>query len=507
LARTVLLADDSVTAQNMGRRILTDAGYEVITVNNGSAALKKIHESRPDLIVLDVYMPGYGGLEVCQRLKESDATVKIPVLLTVGKMEPFKTEEAKRVRADGHIVKPFDASELLAALAKLEDKIVPKSEGWRLRGKSESKKTKARGHDPAADFDDSQTEQISHLKKEKSRDTTVSAQEVPAEAASASNAAAAAQTKNEEFSSIRPADPFAGRDSQIPTSIEEAPAEPVTFAAGPIFDSNAQAVAEPEKAPQESKTYSDSSRETQPAVETISESVASGSSEATEPVTTAASEFQAPPPVTAPENNAADSEPWPAARVESAPRWIAETVTVSADEASRSLDEEMRQAQGAGESTIEERTAQEATLEASQPYAISPVPESDAQSGAAFAAAASASDSGWRPDAISNPASSDSNENSEPDVALENWQRIRDSVLTQKATEAIAESVAQIAATTSEEPVQSFAVEAPNEPAADATPQTGASGDALSSIVDNVLAELKPRLLAEIAKQLAGDKK
>ena len=47
MARTVLLADDSVTAQNMGRRILMDAGYEVITVNNGSAALKKIHESQP----------------------------------------------------------------------------------------------------------------------------------------------------------------------------------------------------------------------------------------------------------------------------------------------------------------------------------------------------------------------------------------------------------------------------------------------------------------------------
>ncbi|HEV2697596.1 MAG TPA: response regulator, partial [Terriglobales bacterium] len=101
MARTVLLADDSVTAQNMGRRILIDAGYEVITVNNGSAALKKIHESRPDLIVLDVYMPGYGGLEVCQRVKESSETTRIPVLLTVGKMEPFKPEEARRVRADG----------------------------------------------------------------------------------------------------------------------------------------------------------------------------------------------------------------------------------------------------------------------------------------------------------------------------------------------------------------------------------------------------------------------
>jgi len=128
LARKILLADDSVTAQNMGRKILSDAGYEVITVNNGSAALKKIAEQKPDLIVLDVYMPGYSGLEVCQRLKEARETARIPVMLTVGKLEPFKPEEAKRVRAEGFIVKPFEASELLSALSKLEDKIVPRSE-------------------------------------------------------------------------------------------------------------------------------------------------------------------------------------------------------------------------------------------------------------------------------------------------------------------------------------------------------------------------------------------
>jgi CheY-like chemotaxis protein len=129
LARKILLADDSVTAQNMGRKILTDAGYEVITVNNGSAALKKISENKPDLIVLDVYMPGYSGLEVCQRLKESQETAHIPVLLTVGKLEPFKPEEAKRARAEAYIVKPFEASELLSTLTKLENKIVPRTEG------------------------------------------------------------------------------------------------------------------------------------------------------------------------------------------------------------------------------------------------------------------------------------------------------------------------------------------------------------------------------------------
>ena len=125
MARKILLADDSVTAQNMGRKILADAGYDVITVNNGSAALKRITEIKPDLIVLDVYMPGYSGLEVCQRLKESAETSHIPVLLTVGKLEPFKPEEARRVKADAHIVKPFEASELLTAITRLEDRMVP----------------------------------------------------------------------------------------------------------------------------------------------------------------------------------------------------------------------------------------------------------------------------------------------------------------------------------------------------------------------------------------------
>jgi len=131
LARKILLADDSVTAQNMGRKILTDAGYEVITVNNGSAALKKIAEHKPDLIVLDVYMPGYSGLEVCQRIKENKETTRIPILLTVGKLEPFKPEEARRARADAFVVKPFEASELLSALTKLEDKIVPHPEPYK----------------------------------------------------------------------------------------------------------------------------------------------------------------------------------------------------------------------------------------------------------------------------------------------------------------------------------------------------------------------------------------
>lgn len=123
----ILFADDSMTAQNMGKKILTEAGYEVVAVSNGAAAVKKIAEQKPDIIILDIYMPGYSGLEVCDKVRASAETLRTPVLLTVGKMEPYRAEDANRVRADGVIIKPFEASDLLAVVKKLEERVVPKT--------------------------------------------------------------------------------------------------------------------------------------------------------------------------------------------------------------------------------------------------------------------------------------------------------------------------------------------------------------------------------------------
>ena len=127
MALKILLADDSMTAQNMGKKILTEAGYEIIAVSNGAAALKKIAELKPDIAILDVFMPGYTGPEVCERIKNVHETSKIPVLLTVGKMEmtAFKPEETNRVKADGLIIKPFEATDLIALIQKLEKKLAP----------------------------------------------------------------------------------------------------------------------------------------------------------------------------------------------------------------------------------------------------------------------------------------------------------------------------------------------------------------------------------------------
>jgi len=496
LPRTVLLADDSVTAQNMGRRILTDAGYEVITVNNGSAALKKIHESRPDLIVLDVYMPGYGGLEICQRLKESEATMKIPVLLTVGKMEPFKTDEAKRVRADGHIVKPFDASELLAALTKLEDRIIPKSENGRGKGKSENKRSKAlSGRDPLTEADESRTDQISYLKQRKERQATTPKQQVAAE-------------ESEVAKSQEPAD------------------DAVTFASGPIFDPKAWTAAE-KSAPE---FPVEKAIETEQATASSQEPVATPAASETAVSDSIASIEQASVD-SASAKQSAPTEAEPASAVPSGPRWVAENVETTAEEASRSLDEEMRHAQAAEEpATSEPPVSDSTTDEPSRPVETSgvaapseisasvisdeksneTVPEAES-AGAAFAAAASASASSAPVDAFaSSPELPEAAPSSEAAASSNQWERIRDSVVNQQTTEALAQSATAMveSAQVQSEPASQEATESSKTAASEATSsQQPAGGDALSSIVDTVLAELKPRLLAEIAKQIAADKK
>ncbi|MCI0354111.1 MAG: response regulator, partial [Acidobacteria bacterium] len=119
----ILLADDSTTAQKMGEKFLEGAGHEVIAVSNGAQALKKIKAERLDLAVLDIFMPGYSGLEVCEKIRAVPETANLAVILTVGKMEHHNPEDAQRVRAEGVIIKPFEEKDLLAAVKKIEDKL------------------------------------------------------------------------------------------------------------------------------------------------------------------------------------------------------------------------------------------------------------------------------------------------------------------------------------------------------------------------------------------------
>jgi twitching motility two-component system response regulator PilH len=109
----------------MGKKILTDAGYDVVTVSNGAAAVKKLPEVSPDIVLLDIYMPGYSGLEVCALMKSDPQTAQIPVLLTVGKLEPFLPEDGMQVKAEGVVIKPFEATDLLAVVSRMAERVPP----------------------------------------------------------------------------------------------------------------------------------------------------------------------------------------------------------------------------------------------------------------------------------------------------------------------------------------------------------------------------------------------
>src|SRR5438270_5437502 len=110
-----------MTAQKMGKEILTGAGYEVTAVSNGAAAAKKLTESYA-VIILDINMPGYTGFELCEKIRANMASAKTPVLLTIGKMEHYEPKDVQRVKADGVIIKPFEATDLLATVQKLIEK-------------------------------------------------------------------------------------------------------------------------------------------------------------------------------------------------------------------------------------------------------------------------------------------------------------------------------------------------------------------------------------------------
>jgi len=117
----ILLVDDSPHAQRMGERILTDEGYEVVTVSNADSALIRLDDVDPDVVLADTVMPGRTGFDICHYLKMSPRHRHVRVILTAGVLESLDEEQAQRVAADSTLKKPFEASALLAAVKPLAE--------------------------------------------------------------------------------------------------------------------------------------------------------------------------------------------------------------------------------------------------------------------------------------------------------------------------------------------------------------------------------------------------
>jgi two-component system alkaline phosphatase synthesis response regulator PhoP len=115
----ILVADDDLISQNMLRSTLTKAGYSVSAASDGPEAVRLAREQHPDVIILDIMMPGMDGGEVAEILKNEPGTRQIPVIF----LSSLITETEEKVRQDGEAAsffsKPYNREKLLNEVRKL----------------------------------------------------------------------------------------------------------------------------------------------------------------------------------------------------------------------------------------------------------------------------------------------------------------------------------------------------------------------------------------------------
>jgi len=124
MAKRVLVIDDDADFLETTRLTIESAGYAVDTAPTGSEGLEQVKERRPDLIVLDVMMPGMDGWEVCEALKEDDQTAGIPVIMLTAVASQVRSTTythgpGKATDAEDYIPKPVEPAYLVTRIEKL----------------------------------------------------------------------------------------------------------------------------------------------------------------------------------------------------------------------------------------------------------------------------------------------------------------------------------------------------------------------------------------------------
>ena len=109
----ILVADDELPMLKLLSTSFVLEGYDVIAADNGPAALEAFEGLRPDLVVLDVSMPGVDGLGVLEQIRRQSDT---PVIMLTGQDDPAWRARARKAGADEYLTKPFDRDELLACV-------------------------------------------------------------------------------------------------------------------------------------------------------------------------------------------------------------------------------------------------------------------------------------------------------------------------------------------------------------------------------------------------------
>jgi two-component system response regulator ResD len=125
---SVLVVDDEPTITDVVSRYLERAGYETRSAPDGAAALELAREARPDLVVLDLMLPGMDGLEVMRRLRATGNGRRLPVILLTARGEPADRVIGLRLGADDYVAKPFSPAELVARVDAVLRRVDPSPE-------------------------------------------------------------------------------------------------------------------------------------------------------------------------------------------------------------------------------------------------------------------------------------------------------------------------------------------------------------------------------------------
>jgi twitching motility two-component system response regulator PilH len=117
--KRILLVDDSPTERHSINEILVSGGYEVLIAEDGEKGIAKAKSDKPDLVLMDVVMPGMNGFQACRAITSDDATKHIPVILCTSKNQETDKIWGVRQGAKDYITKPVAANELLVKIAGL----------------------------------------------------------------------------------------------------------------------------------------------------------------------------------------------------------------------------------------------------------------------------------------------------------------------------------------------------------------------------------------------------
>ncbi|RKY41566.1 MAG: two-component system response regulator [Candidatus Makaraimicrobium thalassicum] len=118
MAKQILIIEDSPTVRSMVKEMVEEERYEVVPADSGEEGLKKAIEEEPDLILLDISLPGIDGFDVLHRLRREPGTKSIPVIMLTSKGESGHIFRAMELKANDYIIKPFQAEELLNLIKK-----------------------------------------------------------------------------------------------------------------------------------------------------------------------------------------------------------------------------------------------------------------------------------------------------------------------------------------------------------------------------------------------------